>query len=92
MIKYSFDDLKKFQFEGKLSLDTKKILFKNNIWNPDHPRQIPTFNRSQNSFVEPINRNIINRNSINRNSFGRNSIDKSSINRNIINKNNLIKN
>ena len=48
MIKYSFDDLKKFQFKGKISRDIKKILFKNNIWNPNHPRQMPTINRIQN--------------------------------------------
>ena len=69
MIKYYFDDLKKFQFRGKISRETSKILFKNNIWNPDHPRQIQTINRSQNSFAKTINRNTINKNSINKNNL-----------------------
>ena len=68
-MKYPSDDFKKFQFEGKVSLDTKKIIFKMNIWNPDHPRQIPTINRSQNSFVKLINRITINRNMINSNNL-----------------------
>ena len=66
MIKYFSDHLKKFQFGGKISRKTRKILFKINIWNPDHPRQIQTINRSQNRFAKPINRNTINKNSINR--------------------------
>ena len=68
MIKYSSDDLKKFQFGNKISRETRKI-FKNNIWNSDPPRQIQTINRSQNPFVKPVNRNNINKNSINRNNF-----------------------
>ena len=64
MIKYFSDDLKKFQFGGKLSRDTRKIIFKNNIWNPDHPRQIPTIKPRQNSFVKPINKNNSNRNNL----------------------------
>ena len=39
MIKYSSDDLKKLEFGSKISRDTRKVLFKNNIWNPDHTRQ-----------------------------------------------------
>ena len=31
MMKYSFDDFKRFQFGGKISRKTRKILFKNNI-------------------------------------------------------------
>ena len=69
MIKYSSDDLKRLQFGDKIKRDTKKILFKNNIWNPDHPRQIQTINRSQNSFVNPINKDTINKNSIDRNNL-----------------------
>ena len=42
MIKYFSDDLKKFQFKDEISRDIKKILVKNNIWNPGHQRQIPT--------------------------------------------------
>ena len=42
-MKYSFDDLKKFQFGGNISRDTRKILFNNNIWNPDHPDHLETF-------------------------------------------------
>ena len=64
LIKYSFDDLKKIQFAGKISRETSKILFQNDIWNPHHPRQIQTINRSQKSFVNPINRNTINRNNL----------------------------
>ena len=69
MIKYSFDDLKKFQSGGKISRETRKILFKINIWNPDHPRQIRTINSCQNSFVKPINRNTDIKNGINRNNL-----------------------
>ena len=61
-IKYCSDDLEKVQFGGELSRDTIKISFKNNIWNPDHPRPLPTINRSQSSFVKPISRKNINEN------------------------------
>ena len=80
MIKYSSDDLRKLQFGDKMNRDTRKILFKNNIWNPDHPRQIQTINRSQNSFVKPINRITINRNNLIKITFNTVSIPKKPIN------------
>ena len=86
IIKYLSDDLKKFKFGDKISRDTRKILFKNNIWNPDHPRQLQTINRSQNSFVEPINRNTIYKNSINRNNLSKINFNAISNPKKLINK------
>ena len=59
MTKYSLNDLKKFEFRVRISFDKRKILAKNNIWNPDIPRQIPKRKHTQNSFVKSISKNTI---------------------------------